>query len=385
MEDFREAARMRLEGPAPNDLASADITTQLEAVIRALRDRPGRIPVLPEVLSGELKLPIVENTDLLRRLMTNPKVEIIDGKYKYRPEIAFNDREDLMDHLSREVSGYPKSKIEDSYPGCWADVEDLRDNGDIIYIKCSTVNFSDVIFRRQFGVSLALPCQIEPSRNTDIVVTRGDLRNDVFRGDLIFINGRPYRVSRAVRTAGKGVDKFYGSKARLNNGGGDFSVAGICPHLIGAKTYTYDRPFSSTELPLDRKYDGDLPPAVDGKPGAFTISKMGASGRMRELWRASLGQDRETKFSFFNSVKFPESHEALREAMKQVGLSSTPGENAMPHEKKFKKSEPKKRKFSALASIRTNAHLEHTRLGAAVLRIQMEDHKKALAAAAKRK
>jgi hypothetical protein len=82
---------------------------------------------------------------------------------------------------------------------------------------------------------------------------------------------------------------------------------------------------------------------------------------LRELWRASIGEDKDNKFSFFNTTKFPESQlghrvsaaecwgyvglplcfgcfcsEALREVMKKAGLPSTPAPDAMPHDKKFK-------------------------------------------------
>jgi hypothetical protein len=69
-------------------------------------------------------------------------------------------------------------------------------------------------------ILLDLPFEIEPVPGNAVVVTRGDLRPDVHRGDLLYISGEPYRVSRAVRMSGSRIDRSYGSKHKKNNAGG---------------------------------------------------------------------------------------------------------------------------------------------------------------------
>lgn len=103
MAGLKDEARLRIEAEL-SEVAFASTTEQLEAVIAALKNRPGRVPVLPEVLSEELKLvgsvcaaivlspyavvvrqqPILENIELLNRLKTNPRVEIVDGMYRFK-------------------------------------------------------------------------------------------------------------------------------------------------------------------------------------------------------------------------------------------------------------------------------------------------------------
>jgi hypothetical protein len=104
MDALKEAARKRLEEGVVG-LEFASITEQLEAVISYLKNLPGRPAVLPEVLSESLKLvgilslatvpavshdvcgcvqPILENIDLLNRLRSNPRIEILDGQYRFK-------------------------------------------------------------------------------------------------------------------------------------------------------------------------------------------------------------------------------------------------------------------------------------------------------------
>lgn len=52
---------------------------------------------------------------------------------------------------------------------------------------------------------------------------------------LLCVPGEPYRVSRAVRTSSSRVDHSYGSKHKLNNAGGDYTVAAIVPHILGGQ------------------------------------------------------------------------------------------------------------------------------------------------------
>lgn len=201
--------------------------------------------------------------------------------------------------------------------------QELRDRGYVIYMKSlDRANYSDVIFRRQTGcvpcvffqlvalsslpsaflpsrILLELPFEVEPAPGNTIVVTRGDLRQDVHRGDLLYISGEPYRVSRAVRMSGSRVDRNYGSKHKKNNAGewrlvgteswsflsawvpctpgGDYSVAAVAPHVLGGQSYTYELPFTATELPLDRPYLGEAKVTEDGRPAGVKASRMGTS------------------------------------------------------------------------------------------------------------
>jgi hypothetical protein len=108
-------------------------------------------------------------------------------------------------------------------------------------------------------------------------------------------------------------------------------VAAVAPHVLGGQSYSYELPFTATEMPLDRPYTGDTRRTEDGRPAGVKASRMGGvvkwrcmcrgslfsftlvaggpgcSARLRELWRASIGEDKDNKFSFFNTTKFPES------------------------------------------------------------------------------
>lgn len=60
--------------------------------------------------------------------------------------------------------------------------------------------------------------------------------------------------------------------------GGHFSAADSAPHMLRAKALGYAEAFSSSQLPLDRPWDG---PRVRGA----TAYRVGTSGDLRVLWR----------------------------------------------------------------------------------------------------
>lgn len=164
------------------------------------------------------------------------------------------------------------------------------------------------------------------------------------------------KIKAAARAAAKSTLQRVGigrvSAAGMSRTGRDFSAADMTPHLLTAKDAGYAVAFTATQLPLNRPWDG--PRALHGA----TAYRIGMTGQLRMLWRG-VGQTSTVKTlvdaaaavatasrainssagpqppvsgvtavmaalgneaAFRETPAFPLDHDALRSALRSVGL-----------------------------------------------------------------
>jgi len=337
------------------------------SIVEHLRDRPTRAFItLAELGSDMGVLDLPQRTELVGSLRGNPRIAFDgEGRVRYTAQYELRDADDLLALLKMHDGGLREPDLLDAYTGVGADIERLSREGRLIRVKPISTAYDTVLFPRTSAMLVPCSDTVRAKQGAWYVTTPSDFTGEVFRGDVVLLDGVPYRVSYTKGSAAKQDPAPMAIQPRFT--GGHYTAAHQQEHRYQMKSGTVDwaLPFTETRLPLDRPYEGPTSEAV-------TVQKYGATKSLRCLWRETVSND---KAMFADS--FPRSHVALREKLRAAGLDRVSKmEPGTLHKKTFiagpKKVRERRKARSTAGGGMGDAHLAGTAAGAAIARARTE-------------
>ena len=283
--------------PAPQAMGVAD---RQSVIMDLLKERSSE-SFTAEELEQLTGLPILSSTELLQSLARNECVSFDGARYRARFRHEARNRAELVDLITRDGADPLRwRELVELYPEAEADLCDLTRRAELVRIKSDDMQCSDVVLARaQVLASLVrVSGRVEVRAGECMVRSDRDLRMELFRNDVVWIGepgaagsagsgARVFRVSsRSVARTGSGtVDPELAptgvhrpSVQNFNRAhGAAYSAADTLPHgLHHSRGYAY--PFTATQFPLDRAWDG---PSAKG----LALYRLGCTGDARVLWR----------------------------------------------------------------------------------------------------
>ena len=338
-------------------------------IVENLRDRPQREFVSLQELGSDMGvLDLPARSELVASLRGNPRIAFDSaGRVRYTAQYELRDADDLLALLRMHESGLREPDLLDAYTGVAADIERLSVEGRLIRVKPISTAYDTVLFSRTAPMLMSCPGPVKAKQGAWHVSTPSDLTGELFRGDVVLLDGVPYRVSYTKGTPAKQVPAPMAIQPRFT--GGHYTAAHQQTHRFQLKGGMVDwaLPFTEAKLPLDRPYEG---PSSD----TVAVQKYGASKSLRCLWRETVTNDQAL---FPDS--FPKSHKALRDKLKAAGLERVSKmEPGTLHKKTFiagpkqVRQRRKARSGGEAGGGMSEAHLEGTAAGEAIARARTE-------------
>lgn len=242
-----------------------------------------------------------------------------------------SNRMELLSVIDKVKNGIPVRDISDCYPGISDDIEEMILCGNVI--ACKNKEAKDIVlFPRGPKFLTPLSGTVTAYPMSHLIRTSEDLRNEIRRGDAIYVGENWYRVASAISSTKSNQPER--AKAPLS----------VTSTTELSERNVYIDEFSSEILPLDGDYDGTE---------VFTgvAFKYGCTNDIRAQWHETAALLRPFK-----------SEKDLQEEMLKLNLISQASlaNNAQKKTVKTtdtKKSKPRKRIKRKFARI-TNMHLE---------------------------
>lgn len=204
--------------PSSGGVAGSDdvsVTDKLHSVLTVLRLQTGREGYTLDELQERTRMSLVSDNRLVLSLRQNSKVSYNEytGRFSYKSEISGESKVDMLRQL-RQRGSAAVAELEDAYPTARHDVDVLSSSGGfplpaegglIRVLHARGGEKSDMAFHRPDLVSAGsdVPMSqlvrlsgtlhlVSGSRNAR---TSADLTLELFRNDLVLIEGRAFRVS----------------------------------------------------------------------------------------------------------------------------------------------------------------------------------------------
>lgn len=233
------------------------------------------------------------------------------GSFRYHAKHNFKDEEALMRWIRAKSHAVPFSEIRDSFAGAEAAILRLIEYGVLITIRAIGNSTELFLFARKEEQQVPCSGTIEARPGDEVVSTSADLTTELQRGDVVILDGQFYRVSRVVKK-GRKFELGPAPENLAETGGQYTAAADEHPRWRSAAGEPkWAAEFSSTQLPLDRPYEG-----VRGSD--IPIARLGAHTDLRLLWRNTA----ENVGEVFDDA-CPRSHVELRRRLKTAGLDSS--------------------------------------------------------------
>lgn len=328
-------------------------------VVKALCEWRGRPFVTLNDVGKRIGVPVLAfRSDILPSLRTNPRIAFDEGgKLKYSAKVDLLNESELLRWLSRHPEGALQPELEDSYPGVVADIDRLVHEGRIIKVKSIQTTVPPTLFPRTDPLLIKLSGVAVGTAGQAALRTSEDLTHQLFRGDVLVIADKRYRVRYTMKNGRKEEMASVALGPRAT--GGAFTAAHSEPHIFHKRDFRWFNDFTSTSLPLDRPFEGPFDVEVE-------LHKVGGTRSLRELWK----QTRVNSKGFFHA-RAPTNHGMLRKAMQAAGLAgmSKLTNSALTKGtliRQTKKRSVRRTKSTTFAESASGQHLQGTAIGRAI-------------------
>ena len=252
---------------------------------------------------------------------------------KIFPDLRFSNKYELVNVIDRSKSGLSRADLLNCYPGIESDISEMITNGDIIAVKNRETRI-EILYPRGTPFFSKLSGNISGQVNSQILITSEDLREEIRRGEAIFVDGHWYRV-------GSNLFNRPGSQPQRAK-----PPLSVTSHEDLSSKNEYAVPFTSTEVPLDV----NIPSSFKDLQGM----KYGCTNDVKLRWKRTLEDMR--RFSDESKLQA----ELLRlKLLTKPGIASTQRVHTNLLESKRIKRKTRTSKFTRL----TNTHLKGTAIG----------------------
>ncbi len=295
---------------------------------------------------------------VLRWLRTNPKVEIKETDsgefYRYRAKYDITNRNELMKLIDRHAMGISLNDVKTAYKTAEQDVEKMLVGGDIIACKNKEKKDQTLFPRkRPFLAQLSGTASYYPGKSA--ITTDKDVSTEIRRGDAIGVGDNWFRIDMSL----EGARTNQPERARP-----PLSVCHI-PLPEKAAPRKYDRPFTSTEIPLDGVVDSMKKPKKDRSDlYEGPAVKHGVTNDIKTIWDKSMEGMRK--------FRSKEMHNSLETELIRLNLLSRKGQDVSLFKDFGQRQKRVKQRVKRKSTNVSNTHLAGTEIGALLEQMREE-------------